>query len=103
MKIKVNDTVKVLSGKDAGKTGKVTQVLTGKNNQAYVIVEGVNTRKKHLRARGQAGQVISFDAPLHASNVQVVDPSSSKPTRVGFKMNGSAKERIAKRSGEALS
>lgn len=103
MKIKVNDKVKVLTGKDAGKTGKVTQILTNKKGEPCVVVEGVNQRKKHLRARGQEGQIIAFYAPIHISNVQLIDPNSGKPTRVGFKMDGSSKQRVAKRTGDVVS
>jgi len=105
MKIKTGDNVKVLSGKDRGKTGKVVQVLKNdKNNQSYVVVEGVNVLKKHLRAgrRGDQGQIIELPAPLHSSSVMLIDPKSQKPTRVGAKMEGSDKKRVAKRSGEFI-
>ena len=106
MKIKKNDNVKVLSGKDRGKTGRVLQVLLNKRNGlTYVVVEGVNMRKKHLRAKSKTekGRVIELAAPVHASNVMLLDPGSKKPTRVGYVIEGKTKKRIAKRSGEALS
>ena len=105
MKIKSGDKVKVLSGKDRSKTGKVVQVLFKKScNQYYVVVEGVNVLKKHMRARGRGekGQIIELPAPIHASNVMVIAPSSNKPSRVGYVMEGKSKKRTAKRSGEHL-
>lgn len=105
MKIKTGDNVKVLSGKDAGKTGKIIQVLTNKkNDQKYVVVDKLNIRKKHLRAQksGEKGRVIEISFPMHASNVMLIDPSSKKPTRVGYKMEGTEKKRVAKRSGEII-
>jgi len=105
MKIKSGDKVKVLTGKDAGKTGKVIQVIHKKEtNQNYVVVEGVNVLKKHMKARrqGEKGQLIELPAPMHISNVQLMDPKSDKPTRVGFKVEGKDKKRIAKISGEII-
>jgi large subunit ribosomal protein L24 len=105
MKIKTGDKVKVLSGKDKGKTGKVVQVLNNKKTkQNFVVVEGLNILKKHMRARrqGEQGQVIELPAPMHLSNVMLLDPKSGKATRVGFKQEGSTKKRIAKVSGEFI-
>lgn len=105
MKIKSGDKVKVLTGKDAGKIGKVVQVIRNKEtNQFYVVVEGVNLLKKHMRARkgGEKGRIIELPAPLHISNVQLIDTKSGKPTRVGFKQEGDAKKRVAKISGEFI-
>jgi large subunit ribosomal protein L24 len=104
MKIKIGDKVKVLIGKDRGKTGKVIQALQNKKtNQMFVVVEGVNTLKKHMRAgRGQKGQIIELSAPIDASNVQLLDPKSGKPTRVGYMKEGKTKKRIAKISGEYI-
>ena len=102
MKIKVNDNVKVLSGRDAGKTGKVLQVLVRKaSGETYMVVEGVNLRKKHLRPKSanDKGQTIELAAPLHMSNLMLIDPGSKKPTRVGYKIDGGIKKRIAKRTG----
>lgn len=105
MKIKKGDMVKVLAGKDQGKTGKIVQVLVGKNGDASVVVEGVNKLKKHLRAgkTNERGQVIELPAPMPMSRVMLVDPKSGKPTRVGYKIEGGEKQRIAKKSGETLS
>ena len=105
MKIKTGDKVKVLSGKSRGKEGKVIQVLTNKrNDKVYVVVEGVNLLKKHLRPRrqGEKGQIIELPAPLHLSKVMLLDPKSGKPTRVGYKQEGEEKKRVAKVSGEYL-
>lgn len=106
MKIKTNDNVKVLSGRDRGKSGKVLQVLKNKRTkEMYVVVEGVNLRKKHLRPKqkSEPGRVIELAAPIHMSKVMVIDPGSKRPTRVGFKLEGEAKKRVARRSGEFLS
>lgn len=105
MKIKTGDNVKILSGKDAGKQGKVIQVLKRKETgQFFVVVEGVNMRKKHLKTRkkGEKGQVLELAAPLHASKVMIIDPSSKKPTRIGYKRDGENKVRVAKKSGETI-
>lgn len=100
MKIKTGDKVKILKGKDAGKTGKVVQVLTGE----YVVVEGANILKKHMRARkqGERGQMIELSAPIRIENVMLIDTKSGKPTRVGYKIEGNEKKRVAKVSGEFI-
>ncbi|EKE07632.1 MAG: 50S ribosomal protein L24 [uncultured bacterium] len=103
MKIKTGDKVKILSGKDRAKTGKVLQVLKNKlTNKVFVVVEGANLLKKHLRAgrKGEKGQIIELPAPLDISNVMLIDSSSKKPTRVGYKIEGGEKKRISKVSGE---
>src|SRR3990167_8578603 len=105
MKIKTGDNVKVLSGKNRGKTGKVIQVLVNKITcQSFVVVEGLNLRKKHMRAKkgNEKGQTIELSYPMHASNVMLIDPSSHKPTRIGFIFEGNEKKRVAKRSGVTL-
>lgn len=107
MKIKTGDKVKVIAGRkqNQGQTGKVLQVLINKEkNQAYVVVEGVNLRKKHLRSRrsGEKGQTIELSSPIHISNVMLIDPKSNKPTRVGYKKEGDKKVRVAKVSGEVI-
>ncbi len=102
MKIKKDDTVKVMAGKDAGKTGKVVQVLP---KEEMIVVEGVNKMVKHMRPqqRGEKGQKFEFDGPIHVSKVQLVDPKTGKTTRVGYKIleNGD-KVRIAKKTGEEI-
>jgi large subunit ribosomal protein L24 len=107
MKIKTGDKVKVIAGRkeNQGQTGKVLQVLKNEQkNQAYVVVEGVNLRKKHLKSRkqGEKGQTIELASPIHISNVMLIDPKSDKPTRVGYKVEGDKKVRVAKVSGEII-
>lgn len=101
MKIKANDKVRVMRGKDAGKEGKVTQVFPRENT---VVVEGVHIMKKHLRGRksGEKGSIIELSAPINVSNVMLIDPASGKPTRVGYTMDGGQKKRIAKKSKTVL-
>ncbi len=83
MKIKTGDKVKVTTGKDKGKEGKVLQVFPDLNR---VVVEGVNLLKKHLRKQGErAGQVIEFPSPIHVSNLKIVSPKSGVTGRVGYK------------------
>lgn len=105
MKIKTGDKVKVLIGKDNGKTGKVIQVFDNdKKGQVYVVVENVNILKKNMRPRkeGEKGQIIELPAPINISNVMLIDPKSNKPTRVGYKVEGKEKKRVAKVSGEYI-
>jgi large subunit ribosomal protein L24 len=105
MKVKTGDNVKVLSGKDRGKTGKVIQTLFHDTKKRwFVVVEGLNIMKKHMKARqrGEKGQVLELSAPMDVSNVMVIDTASKKPTRVGYKKEGSTKKRIAKVSGEYI-
>jgi large subunit ribosomal protein L24 len=102
MKIKVNDQVQVMAGKDKGKTGKVTQILPTLNK---VVVEGVNTMYKHIksRQRGEKGQRVEFNGPIHVSNVMLVCPKTSKPTRLGVRVaDNKQKSRISKKSNEAI-
>ena len=100
-KIKKGDKVVVITGKDKGKTGDVLQVLPDANR---VIVSGVNIAKRHTKAVGATeGGIIPKTMPIHISNVQLRDPKSGKPTRVGFKtLDGGKKARVAKRSGEVI-
>ncbi len=101
MQIKKGDKVIVLTGKDKGKKGEVASVLT-KNSR--VIVEGVNVRVRHMKAktRGGAGQKIEVPMSLHISNVQLVDPKTGKGTRTGTKMVKDKKVRVAKKSGQEI-
>ncbi len=101
MKVKVNDKVLVIAGKDKGKTGKVTKVYAKHNR---VVVEKLNMRTKHIRkTQNKPGERIKYEAPINASNVMILDPKENKPTRVAYKMleNGK-KERISKLSGLSL-
>jgi large subunit ribosomal protein L24 len=102
LRIKKGDTVKVLSGKDKGKTGKVLEVLP---KIQKVVVENLNVHTRFQRSSkaGQPGTKVTFSSPLPVSKVQVVDSNSGKPSRVGFqKLENGNKQRIAKISGKAI-
>lgn len=101
MKLKKGDNVIVIAGKDKGKEGKITRVFPARNE---VIVEGVNMKKKHQRARkqGQKGQIVDIASPINASNVMLRDPKTGKPTRIGIKKEGGKRARIAKKSGSTI-
>jgi large subunit ribosomal protein L24 len=94
--IKKNDMVKVIAGKDKGKTGKVIKVLPALQR---AVVEGVNLYKKHVRPKNQneKGQIIVVPRSLHISNIQLICPSCGKPTRVGFSLEGKEKSRVCKK------
>ena len=98
MNIKKGDKVKMLSGKDRGKTGKVSSVLN-KAETGRVVVEGLNKVKKHQRARkqGQKGQIIEVERAVNISTVQLICSSCGKPTRVGNKIEGETKVRICRK------
>ena len=99
VKIRRDDEVIVISGKDRGKTGKVLRVDPKKSR---VYVEGLNIVKRHQRPNagtGQGGGVISKEGPIHISNVMLIDPKDKKPTRVGVTREGGARNRVARRSG----
>ncbi len=85
MKIKKNDKVKIIAGKDKGKTGKVLQIFLAEQRAS---VEGVNILIKHLRPQkqGEKGQRIEFPAPLRISNMMLICPKCNKETRVGYKI-----------------
>lgn len=91
----------VTAGKDKGKSGRITKV-DRKSNQ--VTVEKVNMRVKHVKkTHNKAGEKITYEAPLSASNVMVLDPKSGKPTRINYKkLANGKKERIATKSGNSL-
>ncbi len=100
--IKKNDTVFVLSGNDRGKTGKVLKVFVDKQR---AIVEGVNIVSKSAKpsAKHPQGGIIKQEAPIHISNLNVVDPKSGKPTRIGRKKDADGKTvRYSKKSGEEI-
>jgi len=96
MKIKKGDNVKILSGKDRGKTGKVSRVF-GKEEKA--LVEGMNLVKRHTRPRrqGEKGQRVSVPAAIDLSNLALVCPKCSKSSRIGFKIHNKNKFRICKK------
>lgn len=108
MKIKTNDKVKVMSGKDSGKTGKVIQVFP---KEEKLVVEGVNIMKKTMKSQkqGQKGQVIELAGPMHASKVALVCPKCSQETRVSYKIEakdhrngGAGKKRVCRKCKELI-
>lgn len=101
VRIKKDDTVMVVAGKDKGKTGRVIHI-DRKNGR--VIVEKCNMVKKTQRPtqNQQKGGIIEIEAPLHISNVMLVDPKSGAPTRIGYKFEDGQKVRYAKKSGKTL-
>ncbi|MDY6023931.1 MAG: 50S ribosomal protein L24 [Candidatus Borkfalkiaceae bacterium] len=101
MKVKKNDTVLVLTGKDAGKTAKVLVALPKANR---VVVDGVNVQKKHKKARNaqEVSSIKEQAGPIDASNVMVVCPVCGKATRVAYKVEGDKKARICKKCGALL-
>jgi large subunit ribosomal protein L24 len=104
MKVKKGDTVQVISGPDRGAKGKV---IAAYPKQQRVLVEGVNRIKKHTRVsttqRGaRSGGIVTQEAPIHVSNVMVVD-SDGKPTRIGFRKDEDGRSvRVARRSGKDI-
>ena len=103
MKIRKGDTVEVISGKDAGKRGRV---LVADPVRQRVVVEGVNMIKRHTRPNPQKriqGGIVEREAPIHVSNVMVVSPDSGRPTRVGYKiLDDGRKVRVSKTDGAIL-
>ena len=99
LKIKTGDTVRVITGRDKDKEGKVLSVNVKKNT---VIVEGVNLVTKHQKpsAQNQQGGIINKEAPINVSNVMYLH--KGKPTRIGFKIEGDKKVRVAKATGETI-
>ena len=101
MKVKKNDTVLVITGKDAGKTAKVLTALPKSNK---VIVDGINVQKKHKKARSaqEVSAIQTQAGPIDASNVMVVCPVCNKATRVAYAVEGDKKGRICKKCGASL-
>ena len=100
--INKDDTVIVLTGEDKGKTGKVLKVLVEKNR---AIVEGINIVSKSAKpsAKNPQGGIVKQEAPVHISNLSLIDPKSGKPTRISVKKTDDGKKvRIAKKSGEEI-
>jgi large subunit ribosomal protein L24 len=101
IKIKRNDQVVVIAGKSKGKTGRVLRIIVAKQR---VLVEGVGMIKKHVKPNPQrniAGGILEQEAPIHISNVMLVD-SEGKKTRVGYQIDGDKKTRIARSNGGAI-
>ena len=102
LKIRRDDQVLVISGKDRGKTGRVLEVDPAKER---VFVEGLNIVKRHQRPRpgsNDPGGVIEKPGPIHISNVMLLDPSDNKPTRVGVVRENGARHRTARRTGNRI-
>ena len=102
MNFKVGDEVVVIAGIDKGKKGKIIKTMKKENK---VVVEGVNVRKKHQKPTGQeTGGIIDITAPIHASNVMIIDPKTKKGTRIGHTTDEKTgkKVRITKKSNEKI-
>jgi large subunit ribosomal protein L24 len=101
LKIKRGDTVVVVSGKEKGKRGEVKEVLPKKDR---VVVEGVNERTRHARPTQNNQQgLYTFDAPIHVSNVMLVDPGSGEPTKVGYRFTDSGEKiRVSRKTGKDI-
>lgn len=101
LKIKSGDTVRVIAGDHKGSEGKILQVQSDKNK---AIVEGINMVKKHTKpsAQNPQGGIIEKEAPIHISNLSLIDPKSGEATRVGYRFDGDKKERVAKKSDQVV-
>ena len=100
MKIHTDDQVIIIAGKDKGKKAKVVRANP---REGTVLVEGVNMVTRHMKKQGATpGQKITFEKPIDASNVMLLDPKTGAPTRVGYKLENGKKVRIAKKSGPVL-
>jgi len=99
MNLKKGDNVKILTGKDRGKSGKILRVLKDEK----VLVEGINLSKKHARPkkRGEKGQTVTVPRAVHVSNTMIICGNCKKPTRIGFRIDGGSKSRICRKC-EAL-
>ncbi|ADB66996.1 50S ribosomal protein L24 [Listeria monocytogenes] len=101
MHVKKGDKVKVITGKDKGKSGKVLAAFPKKDR---VLIEGINMVKKHTKPSNvnPQGGILNVEAPIHVSNVMLLDPKTGEPTRVGYEVKGDKKVRVAKKSGEVI-
>ncbi len=100
MRIKKGDTVVVLAGKDKGKQGTVLKAMPKEDK---VIVEGVNIQTKHQKqTQKEAAEIKHQEGPIHVANVMLIDSKTKAPTRVGYKMEGGKKVRVAKKSGNEI-
>ncbi len=101
-KIRRNDEVIVITGKDKGRTGKVTRVMPSENK---VLVEGINVKKKHQKANpnlGIEGGIVTVEAPIDVSNVAIYNPETKKADRVGFRFEDGKKVRFFKSNGAVV-
>ena len=107
LRIRRDDTVRVIAGKDRGRTGRVKSV-DPKNDRVYV--EGVNIVKRHIKPRTlrdtqraqEIGGIVEMEGPIHVSNVMLIDPESGEPSRVSVKREGGRRVRVAKKSGKEI-
>ncbi|HBD27498.1 MULTISPECIES: 50S ribosomal protein L24 [Flavobacterium] len=101
LKIKSGDIVRVIAGDHKGSEGKIVRVLREKNK---AIVEGVNMVSKHTKpsAKNPQGGIVKKEAPIHVSNLSLIDPKSKEATKVGFKQEGDKKVRFSKKSNQVL-
>ncbi|ENG7984087.1 50S ribosomal protein L24 [Listeria monocytogenes] len=101
MHVKKGDKVKVITGKDKGKSGKVLAAFPKKDR---VLIEGINMVKKHTKPSNinPQGGILNVEAPIHVSNVMLIDPKTGEPTRVGYEVKDDKKVRVAKKSGEVI-
>ncbi len=107
IKVRKDDTVRIIAGKDKGKTGRVLRVDPGKQK---VFVEGANIVKRHTKPRTlrdtqraqELGGIVEMEGPIHVSNVMLIDPNSGEPSRVGIKREGGRRVRVAKKSGKEI-
>ncbi|EAZ96321.1 50S ribosomal protein L24 [Flavobacteria bacterium BAL38] len=101
LKIKSGDVVRVIAGDHKGSEGKIVRVLREKNK---AIVEGVNMVSKHTKpsAKNPQGGIVKKEAPIHVSNLSLIDPKSKETTKVGFKQEGDKKVRFSKKSNQVL-
>jgi large subunit ribosomal protein L24 len=107
LKIRRDDTVRVIAGKDRGRTGRVKSV-DPKHQRVYV--EGVNIVKRHVKPRTlrdtqraqELGGIVEMEGPIHVSNVMLIDPDSGEPTRVQVTREGGRRMRVAKKSGKEI-
>jgi large subunit ribosomal protein L24 len=107
MRVRKDDNVVVVGGKDRGKTGKVIRTDP---KRGFVYVEGLNIVKRHQRPRsvkdaqkgGEVGGIIEKEGPIHVSNVMLLDPSDNKPTRVRIERGGGKRKRVSARTGAAF-
>ena len=101
-RIRKGDTVLVISGAERGRRGEVLRVLPARDR---AVVQGINVAKKHTKPRGmgQPGGIVEQEAALHMSKLALIDPSTDKPTKVGFRvLDGGRKVRVARKSGAAI-
>ncbi|QYJ67252.1 50S ribosomal protein L24 [Flavobacterium litorale] len=101
LKIKSGDTVKVIAGENKNSQGKVLRVLREKNK---AVVEGVNMVSKHTKpsAKNPQGGIVKKEAPIHISNLALIDPKTQEPTKTGVRVEGDKKVRFSKKSNQVL-